>query len=144
MKRWLALDLGRVRIGVALSDPLGLTAQPLMVLKSEGTQKDIIAIGQLVDEKQVTQIIVGLPFNMDGSESATTQKVRDFTAKLADRLNVPVFYVDERLTSKQAERAMIEGGARREKRKEKIDQVAAALILQSALEGAPLRAVEKS
>ncbi len=143
MKRWLSLDLGRVRIGVALSDPLGLTAQPLMVLKSEGTQKDIIAIGQLVDEKQVTQIIVGLPFNMDGTESATTQKVRDFTAKLADRLNVPVFFVDERLTSKQAERAMIEGGARREKRKEKIDQVAAALILQSALEGAPLRAVEK-
>ena len=144
MKRWLSLDLGRVRIGVALSDPLGLTAQPLMVLKSEGTQKDIIAIGQLVDEKQVTQIIVGLPFNMDGTESATTQKVRDFTAKLADRLNVPVFFVDERLTSKQAERAMIEGGARREKRKEKIDQVAAALILQSALEGAPLRVVEKS
>jgi putative Holliday junction resolvase len=143
MKRWLALDLGRVRIGVALSDPLGLTAQPLMVLKSEGTQKDIIAIGQLVDDKQVTQIIVGLPFNMDGTESATTQKVRDFTAKLADRLNVPVFFVDERLTSKQAERAMIEGGARREKRKEKIDQVAAALILQSALEGAPLGAVEK-
>jgi putative Holliday junction resolvase len=144
MRRWLALDLGRVRIGVALSDPLGLTAQPLMVLKSEGTQKDIIAIGQLVDEKQVTQIIVGLPFNMDGTESATTQKVRDFTAKLAGRLNVPVFFVDERLTSKQAERAMIEGGARREKRKEKIDQVAAALILQSALEGAPLRSVEKS
>jgi putative Holliday junction resolvase len=144
VKRWLALDLGRVRIGVALSDPLGLTAQPLMVLKSEGTQKDIAAIGQLIDEKQVTQVIVGLPFNMDGSESATTQKVRDFTAKLAGRLNVPVFFVDERLTSKQAERAMIEGGARREKRKEKIDQVAAALILQSALEGAPLRAAEKS
>jgi putative Holliday junction resolvase len=144
MKRWLALDLGSVRIGVALSDPLGLTAQPLMVLKSEGTQKDIAAIGQLIDEKQVTQVIVGLPFNMDGSESSTTQKVRDFTAKLADRLNVPVFFVDERLTSKQAERAMIEGGARREKRKEKIDQVAAALILQSALEGAPLRAAEKS
>ena len=142
-KRWLSLDLGTVRIGVALSDPLGLTAQPLLVLKSKGTQKDLIAIGNLVNEKEVTQVIVGLPFNMDGTESATTQKVRDFTAKLAGRLNVPVFFVDERLTSKQAERAMIEGGARRQKRKEKIDQVAAALILQSALEGAPLTAAEK-
>jgi putative Holliday junction resolvase len=143
MKRWLALDLGSVRIGIALSDPLGMTAQPLMVLKSEGTQKDLIAIGNLVNEKEVTQVIVGLPFNMDGSESSTTRKVRDFTAKLAGRLNVPVFFADERLTSKQAERAMIEGGARRQKRKEKIDQVAAALILQSALEGAPLTAAEK-
>jgi len=127
-----------VRIGVALSDPLGLTAQPLMVLKSEGIQKDIAAIGNLVNEKEANRVIVGLPFNMDGTESATTQKVRDFTAKLAGRLNVPVFFVDERLTSKQAERLMIEGGAKREKRREKIDQVAAALILQSALEGAPL------
>ena len=143
MKRWLSLDLGSVRIGVALSDPLGITAQPLMVLKSEGTQKDLIALGELVNEKEVTQVIVGLPFNMDGTESATTRKVRDFTAKLAQRLNIPVFFVDERLTSKQAERMMIEGGARRDKRKEKIDQVAAALLLQSALEGAPLIAVEK-
>ena len=127
-----------MRIGVALSDPLGLTAQPLMVLKSEGIQKDIAAIGNLVNEKEANRVIVGLPFNMDGTESATTQKVRDFTAKLAGRLNVPVFFVDERLTSKQAERLMIEGGAKREKRREKIDQVAAALILQSALEGAPL------
>jgi len=130
-----------VRIGVALSDPLGLTAQPLMVLKSEGVQKDIAAIGNLVNEKEANRVIVGLPFNMDGTESATTQKVRDFTAKLAGRLNVPVFFVDERLTSKQAERLMIEGGAKREKRREKIDQVAAALILQSALEGAPLMEV---
>ncbi|HVM32416.1 MAG TPA: Holliday junction resolvase RuvX [bacterium] len=141
MKRWLSLDLGSVRIGVALSDPLGLTAQPLMVLKSEGVQKDIAAIGNLVNEKEANRVIVGLPFNMDGTESATTQKVRDFTAKLAGRLNVPVFFVDERLTSKQAERLMIEGGAKREKRREKIDQVAAALILQSALEGAPLMEV---
>lgn len=143
MKRWLGLDLGRVRIGVALSDPLGMTAQPLEVLKSEGTQKDIIAIGERVDRHEVAQVIVGLPFNMDGTESSTTQRVREFTAKLAGRLDIPVLFVDERLTSKQAERLMIEGGASRESRREKIDKVAAALLLQSALDGAPLIPVEK-
>jgi len=143
LKRWLSLDLGKVRIGVALSDPLGLTAQPLLVLKSAGTQQDIIAIGKLVNEHEVTQVIVGLPFNMDGTESATTQKVRDFTEKLLKRLSVPVYYVDERLTSKQAERLMIEGNVRRGDRRQKIDKVAAALILQSALEGTLLIPVEK-
>ncbi len=143
MKRWLALDLGHVRIGVALSDPLGLTAQPLTVLKSAGTQKDIAAIGALVNQYEVTQVIVGLPLNMDGTDSKTTQKVREFTAKLAGWLNLPVFFLDERLTSKQAERAMIEGDVRRENRKGKIDKVAAALLLQSALAGAPLIPLEE-
>jgi len=143
LKRWLALDLGHVRIGVALSDPLGLTAQPLTVLKASGTQKDMIAIGELVNQYEVTQVIVGLPLNMDGTESSTTKKVREFTLKLSGKLNIPVVYVDERLTSKQAERAMIEGGARRETRRKKIDQVAAALLLQAALEGTHLIPVEK-
>jgi putative holliday junction resolvase len=142
-KRWLGLDLGSKRIGVALSDPLGITAQPLIVLSSAGTQKDIEAIGGLVQKNEVAQVIVGLPLNMDGTESATTAKVREFTIKLAGRLGVPVFFVDERLSSKQAERAMIEGGARREKRKEKNDQVAAALLLDSALRGAHLVPVER-
>jgi putative Holliday junction resolvase len=144
LKRWLALDLGKVRIGAALSDSLGITAQPLLVLKSAGTQQDIIAIGKLINEHKVTQVIVGLPLNMDGTESSTTQKVRDFTGKLLQKLSVPVYFVDERLTSKQAERLMIEGNVRREERRQKIDKVAAALILQSALEGAALIPVEKS
>ena len=144
MKRWLGLDLGHVRIGVALSDPLGMTAQPLTVLKSAGTQKDIIAIGGLVDQYEVTQVIVGLPLNMDGTESATAKKVREFTEKLVRRLNVPVFFIDERLTSKQAERLMIEGDSRREDRRQKIDKVAAALLLQSALQGAPLVSVNNN
>ena len=143
MKRWLGLDLGNVRIGLALSDPLGLTAQPLDVLKSNGNQKDFIALGELVDRHEVAQVIIGLPLNMDGTDSTQTKKIRDFAAKLASRLNIPVFFVDERLTSRQADKAMIEGGARREKRKEKNDQVAAALLLQSALRGAPLILVGK-
>jgi len=138
VKRWLGLDLGNVRIGVALSDPLGMTAQPLTVLKSSGNQRDIEAIGEMVDLHGVAQVIVGLPLNMDGTDSSQTLKVREFTGKLAARLGVPVLFVDERLSSRQAERAMIEGGARRQKRKEKNDQVAAALLLDSALRGAPL------
>lgn len=144
MKRWLGLDLGHVRIGVALSDPLGITAQPLTVLKSAGTQKDIIAIGELVNQYEVNQVIVGLPLNMDGTESSTTKKIRDFTVKLSDKLNVPVFFMDERLTSKQAERLMIEGNSRREDRRQKIDKVAASLLLQSALQGALLIPVKET
>lgn len=144
MKRWLSLDLGHVRIGVALSDPLGMTAQPLMVLKSAGTQKDLIALGELVDQYEVAQVIVGLPLNMDGTESSQTKKVREFTAKLSARLNVPVFFLDERLTSRQAERTMRESGVKSEKQRGKVDQVAAALLLQSALQGASLTEVPKA
>ncbi len=142
-KRWLGLDLGHVRIGVALSDSLGLTAQPLMVLQSQGTQQDMIAIGQLVDQHEVAQVIVGLPINMDGTESKQTQKIRDFAGKLAGRLNVPMFFVDERLTSKQAERMMRESGVKAKNQRGKVDQVAAALLLESALKGAPLTEVPK-
>lgn len=135
--------MGHVRIGMALSDPLGITAQPLGVMKSAGTQKDLMAIGHLINKREVTQVIVGLPLNMDGTDSTTTQWVRKFTKKLKWRLNIPVYFLDERLTSKQAERAMIEGNVSRGDRRGKVDKVAAALLLQSALEGAPLVSVDK-
>ena len=144
MKRWLGLDLGNVRIGVALSDSLGMTAQPLKVLKSEGTQKDLITLGEMVNEYEVTQVIVGLPINMDGTESKQTQKIREFTQKLSNRLNVSVFFVDERLTSKQAERMMSESGVTSKKQRGKVDQVAAAILLQAALKGAPLTEVSRT
>src|SRR6185436_16785188 len=138
MKRWIGLDLGQRRIGVALSDPLGYTAQPLEVLQASGTQQDMIAIGELINRHEAVRVIVGLPLNMDGTDSSQTKKIREFTHKLSGKLNVPIFFVDERLTTRQAERLMIEGNVRRDKRKQKIDKVAAALLLQSALDGAPL------
>ena len=144
MKRWLALDVGHVRIGVALSDTLGMTAQPLTVLKSEGTQKDIITIGGLVNEHEVSQVVVGLPINMDGTESNQTKKIREFTSKLSNRLNVPVFFIDERLTSRQAERMMTDSCVTAKKQRGKVDQIAAALLLQSALKGALLTEVPKT
>ncbi len=143
MKRWIAIDWGKARIGLALSDPLGYTAQPLAVLKSAGTSKDVAAIGTLVNEHAVTQVIVGLPLNMNGTESSTTELVRHFAYKLSQRLTIPVVFIDERLSSKQAERALIEGDVRRENRKGKVDKVAAALLLQSALAGAPLTPLEE-
>lgn len=142
MKRWIGVDWGKTRIGLALSDPLGITAQPLVVLKSDGIHNDIAAIGALVNEHAVTQVVVGLPLNMNGTESTTTESVRHFAYKLSQRLTIPVVYIDERLSSKQAERALIEGDVRRENRKGKIDKVAAALLLQSALAGAPLTPLE--
>ena len=144
MKRWLGLDLGHVRIGVALTDSLGMTSQPLKVIQSEGTQKDLITLGELVNEYEVTQVIIGLPINMDGTESKQTQKIRDFSLKLSARLNVPVFFVDERLTSRQAERMMSESGVTSKNQRGKVDQVAAAILLQAALKGAPLTEVPKS
>jgi len=144
MKRWLGLDLGHVRIGVALSDPLGMTAQPLTVLKSGGTQKDMMTIGELVNQHEVSRVVVGLPINMDGTESAQTKKIRDFASKLSGRLNVPVFFIDERLTSRQAERMMTESGVSGKKQRGKVDQIAAALLLQSALKGALLTEVPKA
>jgi putative holliday junction resolvase len=129
---------------VALSDLLGMTAQPLTVLKSEGTQKDIITIGNLVDQHEVAQVIIGLPINMDGTESKQTAKIREFAGKLANRLNVPSYFVDERLTSKQAERMMRESGVSSKNQRGKVDQIAAALLLEAALKGALLTEVPKA
>lgn len=143
MKRWLCLDLGDKRIGVALSDPLGYTAQPLPVIPSKGTLKDIEVFGQLVAKYGVNQVVVGLPLNMDGTDSSRTKKVRLAASKMARHLPVPVVMVDERLTSWQAAEDLKEMGARPSARKKNIDAVAACLILRSALDGAELVPAER-
>jgi putative Holliday junction resolvase len=123
---------------VALSDPLGVTAQPLRVIASKGAVKDMAAIGELVGMHGVTQVVVGLPLNMDGTDSTRTKKTRVFASKLAVRLNIPVVLVDERLTTWQAEEALKEAGVRGKNRRKNVDRIAASFILRSALEGAPL------
>ncbi len=140
----MGLDLGDKRIGVALTDPLGFTAQPFRVLGSRGMAQDIQAIGELISEYQVAQVVVGLPLNMDGTDSTRTGKVREIAGKLALRLSIPVMLADERLTTRQALQALREGGAGRKARKKNVDRVAAALILQSALDGITLVPVEVS
>lgn len=122
-----------MRVGVAMSDPLGMTAQPLEVIDRR-RQDAARRIAELVGEYMVEQVVVGLPLALDGSEGSAAQAVRQFMVTLAAMLTVPIATWDERFSTVQAERAMIEGGARRETRRRSIDKVAAALILQSYLD----------
>ena len=133
MIRILGLDIGSVRIGVALSDPLGMTAQPLEVIDRKRTDPHR-RIADLVAEHEVTRVVVGRPLRLDGREGPAVAAVDKFVEALAQHVSIPIETWDERLTTAQAERAMIAGGARRDKRKGSIDKIAAALILQSYLD----------
>lgn len=132
--RILALDHGAKRIGVAVSDELKLIAQPLEYIPAEPAAAVVDRIRQLVHEKQVELILVGMPRNMDGSYGPAALKVKEFVAALEAAVGVPLRTWDERLTSVQANRYLIQGNVRREKRKEKVDKTAAAILLQSYLD----------
>jgi len=130
----MGLDFGTKRIGVALSDEMGWTAQGLTVIQRKGNEKDIERIGRLVEENQVEGIVLGLPLNMDGSEGKSAEMVRKFAALLEDRLQVAVHLWDERLTSWEAEGILKEAQVKPRKRKQVVDKLAASLILKSYLE----------
>jgi putative Holliday junction resolvase len=134
--RILALDHGTVRIGVALSDEMKLIASPQENLAAEPFADLLAALKKLVAEKQVELIVLGLPRNMNGTYGEAADRVRAFAAKLQAELKVPLRLWDERLTSAQANRYLIEAGTRREQRKEKVDGMAAAILLQSFLDAA--------
>jgi putative Holliday junction resolvase len=131
--RILGVDVGSVRVGLALSDPLGITAQPLEVINRR-KQDPWQRIAELVEEHTVERVVVGLPLRLEGEEGPAVVAVREFIDKLSARIEVPIDTWDERLSTAQAERAMIEGGVRRNKRRQSIDRIAAALILQSYLD----------
>ena len=132
--RVLALDHGTKRIGIALSDELKMIAQPLEFVPAEPFSGFLGRLKELMAEKQVELILVGMPRNMDGSYGPAALKVEEFVATLRRALAVPIKTWDERLTSAQANRFLIQGNVRREKRKEKVDQTAAAILLQSYLD----------
>ena len=132
--RILALDHGTKRIGVAVSDESKLIAQPLEYVPAEPFADFLTRFKELLQEKQVELILVGMPRNMDGSYGPAALKVQAFIAALKSAVAVPVKAWDERLTSAQANRLLIEGKVRREKRKEKVDKTAAAILLQSYLD----------
>ena len=132
--RVLGLDVGDRRIGVALSDALGLTAQPLIVLTRQDAARDLEAVRALVEQHEVERVVVGLPLTLRGAQGPQAKKVASFADILRRRLPVPIQLVDERLTSVQGERALIAMGSSRRKRKQVIDQVAAQLILQQFLD----------
>jgi putative Holliday junction resolvase len=132
--RILALDHGTKRIGVAVSDELKMLAQPLEYIPAEPFAEFLARLRELLREKEVEIVVVGLPRNMDGSYGPAALKVRDFVAALKAAVTVPIETWDERLTSVQANRLLIAGNVSRQKRKEKVDKMAAAILLQAYLD----------
>jgi putative Holliday junction resolvase len=133
--RVLGIDLGDVRIGLARSDPLGITAQPLGILEISGDKQILREIRRIVSEQEISTVVIGLPLLLSGEEGERARAAREFASRLEKSLHgVDVLLWDERLSTVQAERVMISGNVRRKKRKEKIDSIAASLILQSYLD----------
>ena len=133
--RILALDHGTKRIGVAVSDETKTIAQPPEYIPAEPFAGFLTRLKLLLAEKEIDLILLGLPRNMDGSYGPAAQKVGAFAAVLKTAVTVPVKMWDERLTSVMANRILIQGRVRRDKRKEKVDKMAAAILLQSYLDG---------
>ena len=132
--RIMALDVGSKRIGVALSDPLKITAQGLQTFQRTTLEEDIKGLWQLIDEHEVSQLVVGLPKNMDGSIGFKAEEVQQFVADLTAERKIEVIWIDERLTTVSAERVLLEADVSRAKRKKVIDKMAAVVILQSYLD----------
>lgn len=136
LQRVLGLDPGERRIGVALSDPLGIIAQPHVVL-DQRTSDAIADIRDICLEYEVTTVVVGLPVSLSGVEGSAAEKARAFAARVAEATGCEIVFFDERFTTVQAETALIEGGVRRRKRRGTIDKVAAAVMLQGYLDSRP-------
>ncbi len=132
--RKMALDYGEVRIGVALSDPLGIIASGFETYSRRDLTTDLTYFKNICDEKEVDEIIIGLPINMDGSEGERAKATRVFGEKIKEVTGLKVTFLDERLSSVSAERLLIEADVRREDRKKVIDKVSATIILQNFLD----------
>ena len=135
--RWMGLDFGSKTVGVAVSDPLGLTAQPVEIVwrKSENKLRQTLArIEELIREYRVTELVLGFPKNMNNTLRERAAKSLEFKEMLERRTGLPVVMWDERLTTVEANRAMIEGKVRREERGRYVDAIAAVLILQGYLD----------
>lgn len=132
-QRIVALDVGDRRIGIAVSDPLGITAQPIETYTRVGYGPDVRRIAEIAKQYGTNRILCGLPRNMDGTQGFQVEKVREFAAKLEEQ-GLLIEYYDERMTTMLAESALLEANMRREDRKKKVDMIAATMILQSYLD----------
>jgi putative Holliday junction resolvase len=139
--RTLGLDLGDVRIGVALSDETGTLASGLATLRRAGPRRDVQAVAALVRDRGVGEVVVGMPWRLDGSTGPQAEKVQGFVERLRRSLRVPVLTWDERLTSVAADELLAEAGVRRRDRRGRIDQAAATVILQGFLDARRTAAV---
>lgn len=135
MNRAMALDLGDRRVGIAMSDLMKMIANGYETYYRSGDEsRDIEYIKRLVVDNNVDEVVIGLPINMDGTEGVRVEKSREFGQKLGEVIDAKILFEDERLTTVSAERVLIEGDVRRDKRKTVIDMVAATIILQAFLD----------
>jgi len=131
----MGLDLGDARIGVALTDERGVVALPLLTIERRNRTADLARIRELVAEHSVAALVVGVPYQMDGTADAQAERALNFIRRLGRRLEgVPVIPWDERLTTMEAQRVLLEGGVSRKGRRDVVDQLAATLILNNFLE----------
>ena len=126
----MGLDVGTKTVGVAVSDALGITAQGVTTVRRTNIRNDLAELKRIIQEYEVTRVVIGLPLNMDATEGPRAQASRAFGDSLIKATALPVEYWDERLTTVAAERVLLEGDVSRKKRKQVIDQIAAQLILQ--------------
>lgn len=136
MSKILGLDVGDRYIGVAISDELGLLAQPLTTIKRESNKIAYEEIHKILEQEKIEIVVVGLPKNMNNTLGPQSEKVRKFADKLGNKYRVRIEYVDERMTTQSAEQVLIEGSVRRENRKKYVDKIAAAYILRLYLDQA--------
>ncbi|HEV2690083.1 MAG TPA: Holliday junction resolvase RuvX [Bryobacteraceae bacterium] len=136
--RVLALDLGKRRIGLALSDELGVTAQGLETLERTNIREDLARLSQLVAENNVTLLLVGNPLHMSGHEGRQTEHAREFGKRLRAATGLPVEFWDERLTTVEAQRVLRQSGISIEKRGKAVDRLAAVILLESYLDSRQL------
>ncbi len=132
------MDVGDRRIGIAVSDEMGITAQGLKTLNRENVAEDVADLGEIIKDYAVERVVVGLPRNMNGTYGEQAEKVKEFAAELKKATAVEVVYQDERLTTVAAERTLLQGNVSRKKRKGVIDKIAAVMILQGYLDSARL------
>jgi putative Holliday junction resolvase len=135
-QRILALDLGKKRIGLALSDPLGITAQGLETMEREGRRDDVETLRRLTVQHGVTMILMGDPIHMSGAAGRQSEYTREFAGELEYKTGIPVKFWDERWTSREAERTLRGSGIAAGDRKPAIDRLAAVILLQSYLDSA--------
>lgn len=132
--RKIGLDIGDVRIGVAVSDMLNILANPYETYVRKSIDEDIEHFQNLLKEQNADTFVVGLPLNMDGTAGDRVEKTKEYASRLAEKIDAKFVYQDERLTTVQAEKVLISGGVRRDKRKKVVDKVASTIILQVYLD----------
>ena len=134
MSRFLGIDYGTVRIGLALSDPTGILASPLPFLENQSPQQVTTCLSELIQTHQIEGLVIGLPRNMDGTYGPSAQKVRGFIAQIQKSISLPITPIDERLTTAQASKQLSGIGLNQKQLRKKVDSSSACLILQQYLD----------